>query len=142
MRYSIMQKGDSRSFPKGDAFLAGASAEGDVAIYLKASVRADEGKTAILVELGTECLGVHTGEQAGEEGSNVVGFARYRNGDDPPSKLVELVRQPRTKRQRHRRRPHRVRGRRLDGRRVLGPARPHHRSSGTAEVQRGAALPR
>ncbi len=97
MRYSIIQKGDSRSFPKGDAFLAGASAEGDVAIYLKAPFVKDEGKTAILVELDTECLGVHTGQQAGEEGSNVVGFARYRNGDDPPSKLVELVRQPRTK---------------------------------------------
>jgi len=49
------------------------------------------------VELGTECLGVHAGEQSGDEGSNVLGFARYRNGSDPPSKLVELVRQPRTR---------------------------------------------
>jgi 3-hydroxybutyryl-CoA dehydrogenase len=32
----------------------------------------------------------------GEEGSNVLGFARYRNGADAPSNLVELVRQPRT----------------------------------------------
>jgi 3-hydroxybutyryl-CoA dehydrogenase len=51
---------------------------------------------AILIELGTECLGVHTGEAMGGEGSNVVGFARYRNGGDPPSTLVELVRQPST----------------------------------------------
>jgi 3-hydroxybutyryl-CoA dehydrogenase len=47
--------------------------------------------------LDIECLGVHTGEQAGEEGSNVVGFARYRNGEDAPSNLVELVRQPNTR---------------------------------------------
>ena len=97
MRYSITQKGASRSFPKGDAFLGSASADGDVAIYLNAPLVADDGKTAILVELDTECLGVHTGQQSGEEGSNVLGFTRYRNGDDPPSKLVELVRQPRTK---------------------------------------------
>ena len=97
MRYSITQKGASRSFPKSDAFLGSASADGDVAIYLNAPLVADDGKTAILVELDTECLGVHTGQQSGEEGSNVLGFTRYRNGDDPPSKLVELVRQPRTK---------------------------------------------
>ncbi len=56
----------------------------------------DASRTAILIELGTECLGVHTGESAGEEGSNAIGFARYRNGSDPPSNLVELVRQPRS----------------------------------------------
>jgi 3-hydroxybutyryl-CoA dehydrogenase len=48
------------------------------------------------VELGAECLGVHTGEARGEEGSNVLGFARFRLGDAAPSNLVELVRQPRT----------------------------------------------
>ena len=56
--------------------------------------QADDHKTAILVELGTECLGVHTGEAAGEEGSNVLGFARYRNGSEAPGPLIELVRQP------------------------------------------------
>ena len=96
MRYAVVQTGDSRSFPQGDAFLGGASPAGDVVIYLDAPFAKDAGKAAILVELGTECLGVHTGQQAGEEGSNVLGFARYRNGDDPPSKLVELVRQPKT----------------------------------------------
>ena len=35
-----------------------------------------------------------------------AGLRALRIGDDPPSKLVELVRQPRTKRQRHRRRQH------------------------------------
>jgi 3-hydroxybutyryl-CoA dehydrogenase len=96
MRYSIVQNGESRSFPKGDPFLNGATTNGDVAVYLNAPFATDGTKTAILVELETECLGVHTGQQAGEEGSNVLGFARYRNGDDPPSKLVELVRQPNT----------------------------------------------
>ena len=56
----------------------------------------DPGKAAVLVELDTECLGVHTGEDSGREGSNVLGFARYRNGDQPPGKLIELVRQPAT----------------------------------------------
>jgi 3-hydroxybutyryl-CoA dehydrogenase len=97
MRYSIIQRSESRSFPPGDAFLAGASSDGEVTIHLGTPLLADDGKAAVLVELGTECLGVHTGEKAGEEGSNVVGFARYRNGADPPSKLIELVRQPRTK---------------------------------------------
>ena len=55
-----------------------------------------EGKIAILIELGAECLGAHTGELRGEEGSNVLGFARFRLGVAEPSRLVELVRQPRT----------------------------------------------
>jgi 3-hydroxybutyryl-CoA dehydrogenase len=67
-----------------------------VIIYLGARPVADATKAAVLVELGGECLGVHTGEDAGREGSNMLGFARYRNGDDAPSKLVELVRQPAT----------------------------------------------
>jgi 3-hydroxybutyryl-CoA dehydrogenase len=95
--YSIIAKGESRSFPKGDPFLVGATASADVAVYLGTPVVPDDSKAAILVELGTESLGTHTGEASGEEGSNVLGFARYRNGSDAPSKLVELVRQPRTK---------------------------------------------
>lgn len=97
MRYSIVQRGESRSFPAGDKFLAAATPDADVIVYLGARFVADEAKRAILVELGTECLGVHTGESAGTEGSNVLGFARYRNGEDPPSPLIELVRQPATR---------------------------------------------
>ncbi len=114
MKYSIVQVGDSRSFPQGDEFLARASANADVLVYIGvshgsgiadisrqsdqagAAFHPDDTKRAILVELDIECLGVHTGEHAGEEGSNVVGFARYCNGDDAPSNLVELVRQPNT----------------------------------------------
>jgi 3-hydroxybutyryl-CoA dehydrogenase len=97
VRYTIVCEGESRSFPKGDAFLDGAAEGGDVVVYLgRARFRPDPSKTAILIELGTECLGVHTGEGQGDEGSNVLGFARWRNGADAPSDLVELVRQPAT----------------------------------------------
>jgi 3-hydroxybutyryl-CoA dehydrogenase len=98
MRYAIMQRGESPSFPPGDPFLAGAVDDeaAEVVLHLGTKLVPDSDKTAVLVELGTECLGVHTGEHSGEEGSNVLGFARYRNGSDPPSPLVELVRQPQT----------------------------------------------
>lgn len=96
MRYAILQKGISRSFPEGDAFLAGASAAADaeVLICLGAPLPNDAKRAAILVELGTECLADHTGLEAAP--ANVLGFARYRNGDDVPSKLVEIVRHGQT----------------------------------------------
>lgn len=103
MRYAILQNGASRSFPAGDRFHAGSSsiAEAEVILYLgvctvEAASAIDSSKTAVLIELGTECLGTYTGESLGEEGSHVLGFARYANGSDPPSPLVEIVRQPRT----------------------------------------------
>ena len=99
MAYEIRRSGESRSFPPGDPFLAGAGKDGDILLLLgkpEGTAAADSSRVAVLVELGTECLGVHTGERAGEEGSNVLGFARYRNGDDPPSPLIELVTQPRS----------------------------------------------
>jgi len=94
MRYAIRRHGDSRSFPPGDPFLDGDSPDGEVVLYLGVAHEPDPARTAILVELGNECLGVHTGEGYGDEGSNVLGFARYRNGGDPPSRLIELVVQP------------------------------------------------
>ena len=96
MTYEIRQSGESRSFPTGDAFLDGGEAGADVVILLGKELQADPSRAAILVELGHESLGVHTGEDAGREGSNVLGFARFRNGDDAPSNLIELVRQPAT----------------------------------------------
>lgn len=54
------------------------------------------GAAFIAIELGLECLGVHTGESRGLEGSRVVGFARYQIGQGEPSNLIELVRQPAT----------------------------------------------
>ena len=93
MRYSIQQKGESRSFPAGDAFLSGAApaAQTEIAIYLGAPVVLDPGKAAVVVELNTECLAEHV-DEAAPTSRNVVGFARYRNGDVAPSKLIELVR--------------------------------------------------
>jgi len=83
--------------------MAGGQDSGEVVIIIGAEAgkmiseyKDRERKIAILVELGTECLGVHTGERRGEEGSNVLGFARFRLGGGEPSKLVEVVRQPRT----------------------------------------------
>jgi 3-hydroxybutyryl-CoA dehydrogenase len=94
MHYTVYQTGESRSFPNGDAFLSNASSDAKVIVYLGMPYQPDDDKTLILIELGTECLGVHTGEHAGEEGSNILGFCRYRNGNDAPSNLIELVRQP------------------------------------------------
>ena len=94
--FSIKAAGESRSFPAGDSFLFASTAGAAVTVHLGGGYSPDPAKLAVLVELDTECLGVHTGEDSGREGSNTVGFARYRNGNDAPSKLIELVRQPRT----------------------------------------------
>jgi len=93
---TIISSGDSPSFPIGDTFRERSSENGKVTVHLGGSFHPDDSKLAVLVELGTECLGVHTGENSGLEGSNAVGFARYRNGNDAPSKLIEIVRQPNT----------------------------------------------
>jgi 3-hydroxybutyryl-CoA dehydrogenase len=62
-----------------------------VIIYSGARFKPDPAKAAILIELQHECLGEHADDQ--DPGSaNVLGFARYRNGDEQPSRLVELVR--------------------------------------------------
>lgn len=99
-RYTIVDTGGGRSFPEDHPFLAGAGDGGEITVYLGKDAgeawRPDASKAAILVELGTGCLGAVTGENRGEEGSNTLGFARFRLGDGVPSGLVELVRQPRS----------------------------------------------
>jgi 3-hydroxybutyryl-CoA dehydrogenase len=92
MSYAMIQNGPSRSFPETDAFLAAASAEkgADILVLCGAPFVGDPGKKAILVELGNESLAEHIGDNSAH--ANVLGFARYRNGDDAPSRLVELVR--------------------------------------------------
>lgn len=103
--YRIVQQGESRSFPTSHAFLDNAAADGASHVFLGAgagdafqSARGGCGQAAfVAIELGVECLGVHTGELSGEEGSNVVGIARFRMGHSDPSPLVELVRQPATR---------------------------------------------
>ena len=103
MRYRIIANGGSRSFADGHSLLDGASPVGEVAILIGdriaesfAALQDRASYTAVLLELVNEYLGVYTGEARGAEGGNVLGFARFRIGDDPPSNLVELVRQPAT----------------------------------------------
>ncbi|BDB30265.1 MULTISPECIES: 3-hydroxyacyl-CoA dehydrogenase family protein [Cupriavidus] len=103
MRYEIVQAGQSRSFPSAHAFLEQAAPQGEGLCYLGAKAgraysrgAGHASRTFVAIELGAECLGFHTGESRGLEGSNVVGFARFRLGDGEPSPLVELVRQPGT----------------------------------------------
>jgi 3-hydroxybutyryl-CoA dehydrogenase len=99
----LIDLGDSRSFPTAHKFLDAARDHADIVLLLgedagSALDRVSEpaAKSVILIELGTECLGVHTGEARGTEGSNILGFSRFRLGADAPSDLVELVRQPAT----------------------------------------------
>ena len=103
MAYTIVRGGVSTAFPDNHALLTGAAKTGDVAVVLGSDAGAAfrklnqrESLLAVLIELGSECLGVHTGETRGEEGSNVLGFTRFRLGSAEPTNLVELVRQPRT----------------------------------------------
>lgn len=102
-RYRIVQSGESRSFPSPHPFTDTASPNGEAHVFIGARAGdafAQAGDLSacpcVLIELGTECLGRHTGESRGREGANVLGFARYRLGRADPSKLVELVRQPGT----------------------------------------------
>lgn len=93
MRYEIQKSGSSRSFPEGDTFLRDQSASdaAEIIIYSGVPYKPDAGKAAILIELGNECLADHI-DEADPANVNILGFARYRNGADQPSKLVELVR--------------------------------------------------
>ena len=106
MQYAILDTGFSHSFPAEHALLNGAAKDlksAEVVIVLgehagrhAKSLRKWKDKVAVIIELGTESLGVYTGESRAEEGSNVLGFARFRLGEAEPTNLVELVRQPRT----------------------------------------------
>ncbi len=103
MSYEIAKAGESRSFPESHAFLESATQGAGGLVYIGAgagkafaSGENHAQRTFVAIELGTECLGVHTGESRAKEGSNVVGFARFRLGSAAPSQLIELVRQPAT----------------------------------------------
>ena len=100
MNYSVIQSGINRSFSKDHPLLINATDNADTLIILGESMRRalqavpnHAEKIVVLIELGTECLGVHTGENRGIERSNVLGFARFCLGDGEASNLVELVRQ-------------------------------------------------
>lgn len=103
MAHSIRRCGESRSFPTEHALL-NAAGEGAAVLLLLGSdaghawreLAERDAYSLVLIELGDECLGVHTGEYDALEGGNVMGFARFRLGQAAPSDLVELVRQPGT----------------------------------------------
>lgn len=102
--YRIVQAGDSRSFPAPHAFIEQSDPDGAARVFIgkdagQAFRSAGElgSSPFVAVELSQECLGVHTGEQRAKEGSNVIGFARFRLGRADPTPLVELVRQPQTR---------------------------------------------
>lgn len=103
MFYQLIDTGNSRSFPDRHMLHDKAERDAEVVVIIGEKVgqalqtlAARESKIAVLIELGTESLGVHTGETRGAEGSNVVGFSRFRLGSADPTRLVEVVRQPRT----------------------------------------------
>ena len=106
MRYSVIDTGGSTGFSDADTLLtaaAGRDTDSDIVVLLGrdageafADIQDAANKTAVLIELYGECLGVYTGEIRAEEGGNVLGFVRFRMGTAPPTNLVELVRQPRT----------------------------------------------
>src|SRR5262245_29614380 len=80
MDYQIVRAGKSRSFADDHPLIAGAGNGGDMLVVVGADAGAAvsrlkeaSAKPAVLVELGTECLGAYTGENRGEEGSNVLG---------------------------------------------------------------------
>ncbi|MBE0593613.1 MAG: 3-hydroxyacyl-CoA dehydrogenase, partial [Gemmatimonadales bacterium] len=85
--YQILNAAPSVSFPSAHAFLDGSAEDGEALVILGEnagatfrSLRDLENRPFVAIELGIECLGVHTGESRGREGSNIVGFARYRLG--------------------------------------------------------------
>ena len=101
MNYIITHAGPSRDFTNDHPLVRNATDNADALVILRTQtmdalqvIPNHAEKIVVLIELGTECLGTHTGESRGLEGSNVLGFARFRLGDGEPSNLVELVRQP------------------------------------------------
>ncbi len=106
MNYSVIDSGDGRSFPETHALIEQQWPDVDAAeVVLLLGRQAGAGlsdvknataRSAIVVELHGECLGEYTGESAGTEGSNVLGFSRFRLGEGAPTNLIELVRQPGT----------------------------------------------
>ena len=97
MTYQIISAGESRSFPDVHPFMEAADKSGEsVVITGNQAGSTFQGLASqfgsanfVALELGTECLGVHLGDDDGPD--NVVGFARFRLGDAAPTNLIELV---------------------------------------------------
>lgn len=93
----LIDRGGSRSFPEPHALLEAAAKYDDMALLVGEDAgaaldgAAPQARRFVLIELGSECLAVHAGDAP-----NVLGFSRFHLGGDPPSPLVELVRQTAT----------------------------------------------
>lgn len=86
----LIERGPSASFPEPHPFLDAARRDSSIVVAIgtdAGDVAGLAGFRVALIELGSECLGVHS------DAANVLGFARFRLGSDPPAPLVELVRQ-------------------------------------------------
>ncbi|SUD69761.1 3-hydroxybutyryl-CoA dehydrogenase Hbd [Pseudomonas putida] len=101
MKCTIQAAGTSRSFPTAHPLIEAHEANTEILVLTGenagqayAELSDADRYRLILIELGDECLGVHTGESRGLEGSQVLGFARFRLGHAEPTPLVEIVRQP------------------------------------------------
>lgn len=100
MQFKLIDTGGSRSFPAEDIVYSLAACAAPVLLIVGRdagrmfrSLDPMEAKAAraVLIERGTEYLGVHSEEAAAGETSRVFGFARFRLGFSAPSPLVELV---------------------------------------------------
>jgi 3-hydroxybutyryl-CoA dehydrogenase len=96
----LLSAGPSRSFPSGVSELEAAEPTvsgliiiGGLAGRTFAELADADNHAFIAVELGMECLAEHTGLDTNSRAERTVGFARFRMGDAPPTKLVELVKQ-------------------------------------------------
>jgi 3-hydroxybutyryl-CoA dehydrogenase len=98
MGLTVIAAGASRSFPNGTDALP-TDRRGTLVIGADAArgYRDEVGDAHcdfVAVELGSECLAIHTGLDASDAHRRTVGFARFRLGDAAPTQLVEVVRQP------------------------------------------------
>ncbi len=101
MQFELIDLGASRSILEDDDLRRRVRPGADVTVIVGGDPRAiacalmdidASTKRAVSVELGTECLSFHTGENPAFK-ANVLGFARFRLGREPAAQLVELVRQ-------------------------------------------------
>lgn len=97
MQLKLISAGVSRSFPDGTE---GLPTEHQAIVFIGEESGDRYRNTEltecdfVAVELGNECLGVHTGTEADDNHRRTVGFARFRMGRGAPTPLVEIVRQP------------------------------------------------
>jgi 3-hydroxybutyryl-CoA dehydrogenase len=93
MNYEVKTMGASRAFADPHPLVETSTAGADVLLVIGAAAAIPEDHAcykAILIELDQKCLLAHAGVD--EAATNVIGFARWRLGELPPSNLVELVR--------------------------------------------------